>query len=416
MSGSIGTEAIAARAGGPADEVGGVRPVLVFSPQSLDEAAAVLDQSAREKRVLVFAGGRTDMDLGTPPSRLDAVVETRGLSRVLEHAPADQIAVAEAGVTIAALQERLARHGQRLALDPVRPERATVGGVIAANACGALRTRYGSVRDLLIGVSFLRADGTAARGGGKVVKNVAGFDLPKLMVGSLGTLAMITTATFRLHPLPEAECSVLRRGLSPREVRELVDALREAALEPAAVVALGADSAERLDLAVRFEGFEKGVAEQRDRFLAAAGKGAELCDGAASAAVAGRHDAARESGSLRIRLAAPRDALETVVREALAPLAGVLASARLVAYPTLGLARIGGEPDSDDAVAAAIARARDAIGSLGGSLVVCAAPASIRERVDVWGPRPAAFGIMRSMKDRFDPEMRLAPGRFVGGL
>ncbi len=420
--GAVRAEAAARRPGLPADAVGGVRPTLVFAPQNQDEAAAVIEECAREKRALGFAGGRTDIELGASPTRLDAVVETGGLMRILEHAPSDQIVVAEAGVTIAALQRRLSEHGQRLALDPVRPELATVGGVVAANAWGELRTRYGSVRDLLIGVSFLRADGASARGGGKVVKNVAGFDLPKLMVGSLGTLGMITTATFRLHPVPEARCAVLVRACTAGEVRVLMDGMRESALEPAAVIALGTSPAGRFDVAVRFEGFSKGVAEQRDRFMARAGARVETCDEGAVAELAARHDAARDSGSLRVRLAAPRDAFEIVVREALVSIGSVLSSPRLVAYPTLGLARIGGDFESADgkpapaAVLPALARAREAVGRLGGSLVVGALPDAIRGRFDPWGSPPASFGVMESMKDRFDPERRLAPGRFVGGL
>src|SRR5262249_7892182 len=157
-------------------------------------------------------GGGTDLGLGAPPARLDAVLATSGLDRVVEHAPSDQIVVVEAGRTLGQLQSVLAEHGQRLALDPAMPGKKTIGGIVAADAFGPRRARFGSVRDLIIGVSFVRADGAAARGGGKVVKNVAGFDLPKLFVGSLGTLGLITTATFRLHPLPEEEVSVLLPG------------------------------------------------------------------------------------------------------------------------------------------------------------------------------------------------------------
>jgi len=135
-------------------------------------------------------------------ARMDLVLSTQGLNRVLEHAAGDMTCTVEAGCTITALRQVLARHGQRLALDPLWPDCATVGGVLATNDSGPLRQAFGSARDLLIGVTIALPDGTLARSGGKVVKNVAGYDLPKLMVGALGTLGVITQATFRLHPLP----------------------------------------------------------------------------------------------------------------------------------------------------------------------------------------------------------------------
>src|ERR1700680_2388612 len=156
-------------------------------------------------------------------------------------------------MTLTRLQSVAGTHGQRLALDPPLADRATIGGIIAANAFGPLRTRYGSVRDLIIGVSIIRADGVIARGGGKVVKNVAGFDLPKLMVGSLGTLGMIATATFRLHPQTEASETLLIGTRSAAAIRRLFADMRRAQLEIAAAVAITEGGA--FDVAVRFEGF-----------------------------------------------------------------------------------------------------------------------------------------------------------------
>ena len=199
----------AGRAAGEEDAILGVQPSVVFEPESIEEAVEVMRETGRDGKSLAVVGGGTDLELGTPPSRLDVVVRTRRLARVIEHAPSDQIVIAQAGMTLSALQQTLAPHGQQLALDPPLPERATVGGIVAANAFGPRRARYGSVRDLIIGISLVRADGTLARGGGKVVKNVAGFDLPKLLVGSLGTLGMIVSATFRLHPLPEDTATLL---------------------------------------------------------------------------------------------------------------------------------------------------------------------------------------------------------------
>jgi len=408
----------ASRAGTEADAVLGLRPAVVFSPGTIEEAASVMAETDREGGRIVFVGGRTQIGLGASPEALDAVLETTRLARILEHAPSDQIVTAEAGLTLAALQAALAPHGQRLALDPPLPQRATLGGIVAGNAFGPLRTRFGSVRDLLIGIGIVRADGTLARGGGKVVKNVAGFDVPKLMVGSLGTLALIATTTFRLHPLPETSATVLLPGLAPGDAQSLVTAMRSAQLEPASVVALASGAADRLDLVVRFEGFAAGVADQRDRLVAmapktSAARSAVLEERVASD-LAARHDRVRSSGAFRAKLAAPREALDAVARGAVAPLFASLSAPEAALYPTLGLGYVAGEAPDARSAAAAVSSARDSLACFGGSLVLEEAPARVRDLVDVWGPPPSALRIMKEVKQRLDPGRRLAPGRMMG--
>jgi len=308
----------------------------------------------------------------------------------VEHAPSDQIVSVEAGLPLAALQRTLAGHGQRLALDPPFPGRATAGGIVAANAFGPLRARYGAVRDLVIGVSIVRADGTVARGGGKVVKNVAGFDLPRLMVGSLGTLGLVATVNFRLHPLPEARATLLFPGLTAAAARSLLVEARSAQLEPAAAAALASGGA--LELGVRFEGFAPGVKQQGDRLLDLAGKAgvtAERLDEATAGAFWERHDRLRESGTFRARISAPPSALPAVARDAVAPLLSALAGGGAALYPTLGLGFVCGDPASGPATAAAVERARVALVALGGALVLAAAPAGVRAAADAWErPRP----------------------------
>ena len=179
---------------------------------------------------MIPRGGGTKLGWGNPPMRADVVLSTARLNRVVEHAWADLTVTVEAGCTIQNLQKTLAEHGQRLALDPLWPERATVGGILATNDSGALRLRFGALRDLIIGVTLALPDGTLAKSGGKVVKNVAGYDLPKLVTGALGTLGVITRAVFRLHPLPrDARTFTLRRAIwttlnafsSPFRIRRL---------------------------------------------------------------------------------------------------------------------------------------------------------------------------------------------------
>ena len=403
----------APRAAVEVDALLGVRPRIALEPGTLDEAAEAMRALARDGSAVAFVGGGTDLELGVPPTRLDAVLHTRRLDRIREHAPSDQIVAVEAGITVAALQRHLAPHGQRLALDPPHPERATVGGVLAANAFGPLRTRHGAVRDLVIGITLVRADGVVARGGGKVVKNVAGFDLPRLLCGSLGTLALVAEVVFRLHPLPEASATVAIGGLSAAEVRSVTRAALEARLEPSAVAALHEEGGFRL--AIRFEGFAPGVREQAERLLALDARGERLA-GADEAALWARHDALRAAGDVRAKAAFLPAALEAAVRGALEPVVATLGSGALVLYPTLGIAFAGGRLDRADATGSAVAAARAALRAGNGSLVLAAAPPALRARADPWGDPPPAVEVMRRLKRELDPDGRLAPGRLAGGI
>jgi glycolate oxidase FAD binding subunit len=401
------------------DAILGARPETVYEPSTVDEAGEVVRESALGGKTLAFVGGGTDLDLGAAPGKIDAVVRTGRLASVVEHAPSDQIVVAQAGLTLEELQRTLASHRQRLALDPPLPERKTVGGIIAANAYGPRRARFGSVRDLIIGISFVRADGTLARGGGKVVKNVAGFDLPKLMVGSLGTLGLITTATFRLHPLPEEEVTLHLPGRTGAGLRSLVRGIKEAQLEPTSVVAAWRE-ADRFDVAVRFEGFRTGVAEQCERLAGLvrgeAGGVCETLDEPAARAFWSRHDELRTTAALRAKLTALPTHVERIAGEILPGLLASLSNPGFLWYATLGLGFLAGSPADTDAAARAILTARERVAGLGGTLTLQAAPSAIRERVDVWGPPPPALALMQSVKERLDPQARLAPGRFVGGI
>jgi glycolate oxidase FAD binding subunit len=390
------------------DEILGTRPRAAYAPATLDEAAEVMAMAARERLRIGFIGGGTALGLGSAPAALDAVVRTEKLAHIVEHAPADQVVIAEAGVTLAALQAAVGAHGQRLALDAPHPEQATIGGLVATAGFGPLRARYGAIRDLIIGVTLVRADGEIAHGGGKVVKNVAGFDLPKVACGSLGTLGLVATAAFRLHPLPETAQTVVVPGIAADQVLAVVAAARAAQLEPTSAVALAAAPHTRFDLGVRFEGFGTGVAEQVARLVEIAraqAAGTERLSDEAAAAFWRRHDAVRAAGPLRVRVAA----LPTQLPAVAAQLPGL---AHLAWYATLGLGFAGG-PSVD---AAALSAARAALVGQGGSLVIEDAPTELRTAIDPWGPPPPGFAIMQRLKHRFDPDRRLNPGRFVGGL
>src|SRR2546428_7209922 len=213
-----------------ADAVSGVRPRLVVDPGTEKELAEVLRLSNEAGLAVIPRGGGTKLGWGNPPSRADLILSTARLDEIIEHAWADLTVTVQAGCTIQRLQETLAQHGQRLALDPLWPEKTTVGGVLSTNDSGGLRLRFGALRDLIIGVTIALPDGTLASSGGKVVKNVAGYDLPKLVTGARGTLGVITRAVFRLHPLPRRTRSVSISTADGVEMQQFVLAVQNSKL------------------------------------------------------------------------------------------------------------------------------------------------------------------------------------------
>lgn len=385
-------------------------------PATLEDAEVLLREAHAAAERVAFLGAGTEIELGYPPEGVELLIETTELARVVEYAPADMTIAVEAGMRLDALQAILAPHRQRLALDPPDPQ-ATVGGLIATNQSGPRRARYGSLRDLIVGVSLIRADGTRVRGGGKVVKNVAGFDLPKLAVGSLGTLGMIATATFRLHPLPERVVHVEIQGCSIQQIRHWAAVLEREQFEPAAFVALQDGAASTLD--VCFEGFAPGAEEQAARLIAAAkaaGQQADLADAAAVQRLEALHRAARCEGEWRCKIAFPPAELLELERYALRGLRSAVREASIAIYPAAGVAYIAGKGALDRLLVAAIARAREMLAGIGGSLVQTAASPAMRAASDVYGGIPPSIELMHALKLRFDPERGLNPGRFVGGL
>jgi glycolate dehydrogenase FAD-binding subunit len=415
---------------GPAEgavEVDGVPARLVARPASVEEAGQVLAAAAADGLAVAFAGGGSKLGLGNPPERVDLVVATERLDRVLEHAAGDLVVRAQAGVRLADLQAVLAPAGQWLALDPPEPG-ATLGGVVAANAAGPRRLRYGTVRDLIIGITVVLADGTVARAGGKVVKNVAGYDLAKLFCGSLGTLGLIAEVIFRLHPRPAAAAVVTLQVESADQAAQAVGRLGRSSLEPSALELTVDEWGWPGRLTVVFEGIPPGVEAQ-------AAAAADLLAQVGEARVAGPGETDAALGQLG---ALPFEKAEFALKAAFAPadLAGALADLGVgsgrprwggpvsvhagtgVAWLTGGV-REGGLPaDSPELplLARMIADARERLVARGGSLVLVKAPPALKRAVEVWGPPGDALGLMRRVKERFDPGRRLAPGRFVGGI
>jgi glycolate oxidase FAD binding subunit len=388
--------------------VAGVSPRAVVEPGSVGELAACVEQLYADDAPFAFAGGGTELGLGNAPRAIDTLVKTTACNAVIDYAPQDQTITVEAGMTIAAVGAVLARERQFLAIDAPEPLRTTIGGAIATNLYGGRRLRYGSIKDTIVGIEIVRPDGTRARGGGKVVKNVAGFDMPKLMVGSLGTLGAIAGATFRVHPLPEAGAALIYADVSVAQMMELGNELVREALVPTSVVAFAGASG-RYECRVVFEGFALGVEQQMDVAQAIARR--FNLDAYADAVDTGsvfdeRERAVRCATPWRLTVSARPTALARFL--AAAPFEEKV---RHVVYPLLGSAFVGAETLD----AATILRWRAQLD--GGSVTVNALPQHARETLETWGdPPPGALTIMRRLKAGFDPKGLCNAGRFVGGL
>src|SRR6266567_5120240 len=185
--------------------VDGIQPLLVTIPTTVEEVSEVVTLANRHHLTVLARGAGWHMNLGGLPEHIDIVLSTHRLTRILEHEAPDMTCQVEAGITLASLQAQLAEKGQRLSLDPPGKEQITLGGLLATNASGPKRLRYGTARDLVIGLRVVQANGDIARSGGRVVKNVAGYDLNKLYIGSMSTLGIISEVNLKLHPLPPAE-------------------------------------------------------------------------------------------------------------------------------------------------------------------------------------------------------------------
>jgi glycolate oxidase FAD binding subunit len=403
------------RAAIPQDAIDGVQPLMVIEPGSPDEIVRVLKTASAAGLHVTPRGGATKMDWGNAPRGGDLILSTRWLNRIVEHAWGDMTATVEAGCTLQQLQQTLAEHGQRLALDPLWPEKATIGGILATNDTGPLRIRFGSLRDLIIGITLVLADGTLAKSGGKVVKNVAGYDLPKLATGSLGTLGVITQAIFRLHPVPRETRSLTFSAPDNTAMNALVLAILDSALVPTGLQVCAADtSLPEIDL--RFEGTAAGCEAQVQQAvrLAAGCRQIEAQPDAWNAceAVWGGAD---PSVVCKFTL------LPSGMKTFFAKLRGVAEQAhlrwRLVAQAVgVGLLRLERDGVSPDVFPSAIAELRQSLESSGGSLVVLRCPSKVKSKIDVWGSSGDALPLMKSIKAQFDPAGVLNPGRFVGGI
>jgi len=427
--------------GGPAAAgfaVDGSTPLLVVRPGTQQEVEAVVAACAEVGAAIGPRGGGTAVGLGNPPARLDVVVCLDRLTRIVEFDPANLVVSAEAGVRLADLQRVLAAEREFLPLDPPRMDRRTVGGVIASNASGPSRLLYGTARDLVLGLRVVLPSGERVRCGGKVIKNVSGYDMNKVFIGSLGTLGIITEATFKLLPAPAGRATVagvfadlpraaavvtraLESFLLP-EGMELLDPQALAAVAPG----LGLEGSGGYGLAVAVAGSQETVERQARDFTQLLSEGTairtnRLGPEASLAAWRGIRDLpdrllGSECVAVKIGVPISRTAPFLASAEDLARRHGWRVA--IAAHAGSGVVRAvyAAGAAAPEVVRDGVEALRREAEAAEGSLVVEAAPAALKRHLDAWGKTGEGFAVMRRLKAEFDPRGLMNPGRFLGGI
>ncbi len=396
--------------------VDGVLPSRVMRHSSPGDAARGLQLCAEAGAAVIACGGGTQMGLGMPPLRYDVAFSTLGLNRLLEHEPADLTCRAEAGMRLEELQTILQAKGQRLPFDPPHPDQATLGGIVAANTNGLSRAKYGTVRDWVIGIAVAYPSGKVARAGGKVVKNVAGYDLIKLHIGALGTLGVVVEVNFKVQNIPAAEGTVLARFERAEDALAAGHWLARRYLLPAWLVVLNREGLGLTGLAAewpwalaaRIEGYRQDVDAARAEVSDAVRRHTGRVE--AQEAPAGFWEAIRDwsapaqNAAVVFRMASSLIGIKQAV-EAVGTDGGV------AAQPAAGIAHVRVAANA----ASVLQRLRRASPD-GTQVIVERAPAELKASLDVWGPVPAGFALMQGLKRALDPTSSLSPGRFVGGI
>ena len=399
----------------------GQMPGHILTPGTVAEAQAAVRQASG--RAIVPWGGGTRQQTGYAPERYDIALSTAGLCGIIDYQPADLTVTAQSGVTLAALQAVLSEHGQWLPLEIALPERKTLGGMVATRADSLSRLGGGSVRDALLGVSVVNSQGELVKGGGRVVKNVAGYDLPKLYCGSWGTLGLISEVTFKVAPLPETSVTVVLQLDSERNSEEALDRLLGAELQPAFLTLLNApaahdvleDGPDAQFLFIGFDGSDEDVAWQVQTL------------GASELILTGDIAAALRA---RLRDYPRRPAPMTCAFHILSSQVGAYArmvewtarrngfGARVMADAAVGLVWAHVAPAREDADWMLFyTDLKDKADRVGGSFIIERMPDALRGcDTPVWSPLLSEFALMKRLKETLDPARMWNPGRFVGRI
>jgi glycolate dehydrogenase FAD-binding subunit len=385
---------------------------------SVDAIAATLVRASRDRQRVTIEGAGTKRGWGSLAPSAEVAVSTVDMNAVVDHRYGDLTATVQAGASLAAVNRELARHGQWIPLDPPSAARATIGGIVATNDSGPRRHRFGAPRDLIIGIDVIRVDGTIAHAGGIVVKNVAGYDLARLMTGSFGTLAVIASATFKLYPIPPASRTVVidfgsATALADR-VGATVAALSATQLTPTAVEI----ESHPMRLLVRFE----SIAPAAEQQAIEAGRLAEALGGTTSIVSGADETALWDAHGERVWASSGAVLKVTFLPTDLGPTIAWVTDTlsdnvdwNIVGRAAVGvmLLRINADVARQSRTVAGL-RARLPIGR--GSVVIVRGSDELKRAVDVWGPAGDTLALMRAVKQQFDPQGLLNVGRGPFGL
>jgi glycolate oxidase FAD binding subunit len=421
--------------------VDGRAPWTVVAPEDIDQVAAVLRLAHREALAVVPWGGGTTMAMGHPPERVDIVLSLQRLSRVLEHEPADLTATVQAGIPMADMHRQLVSRGQWWPVEAPLPATATLGGVLATNTSGPKRLLYGTARDLLLGITVVQADGTVSKAGGKVTKNVTGYDMMKLYIGSVGTLAVIVEATLKLRPLPSSQQLVWATFVSCEAAAEVARKLLSSGLLPNAIEIVnppvatllrqtvdGPDGSAGWSLIVGVDGAETAVARQLgeiDALSQAGGASAwwtGIDDGSLWQALLDRFrpDRTAQLAHVVIRVGTMRTRVGAVLNKLTEASSCLDSPIELSARIGNGLVyarfQLHGEAEQSAKLSRILTEMRQGLTAERGYLVVESAPPAFKTQIDCWGDVGPQAEVMAGLKHAFDPQRVLNPGRFIGHL
>ena len=433
-------------------EIDGTRPSAALQPESSLQISEIIKFAITEKLGVVATGGRTKLNVGLPPKRYDLALDMSSLNKIVAYDPGDLTLSVEAGLRLSVLDDTLGKHHQFLPLAVPYRRQTTLGGIIASGVDGPLRQFYGTARDFLLGVEFITGEGVAAKSGGRVVKNVTGYDIHKLMIGALGTLGVITRLNFKTFPVPSASCGFVGRFPTAQQACDMRNRIARSHLTPLTLDILSPSVTEIFEsqTATQFEsepmpsdvlsrtewatsvGFA-GNERVRERYLVALQRIAEESGGAGSLVPEKTLPAAFARKREFVPIALASSPATTIVRMSVLPakISDMLIAAQKAAEVNslrwAALARGLGiiyfallpsalDDDSKQCVVKTTSSIQEACAKLGGQSTIPWCPTTWKLSLKIWGPENPDFPQMRKIKNVFDPQGILSPGRFVGGL
>lgn len=388
-------------------------PSYLIYPQTQNALAQVVEYANRLQWSILPCGNGSKLNWGGLVKNPQLVISTQRLNRIIDHAVGDLTVTVEAGVTLEQLQRILQPHSQFLPLDPAYPDTATLGGIMATADAGSWRQRYGGVRDMVLGLSFVRYDGKMAKAGGRVVKNVAGYDMMRLFTGSYGSLGIISEMTFRLYPLPEASQTLLMTG-NPNDISILAQTLRQSGITPTAAEVLSPSLVQNLGwegmgLILRFQSIPESITEQ----IRQVKKIAQPLD--FQSKIYSDSDEVNLWQQLQKTITKSNSISNITCKVGILPSAIINLLTQLDLYG-LGMVNLSSGLGKLIIKKEEIEKMRSLCQTHQGFLSILEAPKSIKQTIDPWGYNGNALDMMQKIKQKFDPNHLFSPNRFVGKI